>query len=406
VGKSHIAAEVALCFLTTFKPSKVITTAPTFTQVEEILWKEIAYLYQKSQKAKVHLRGDLLKTELNISPEWFAIGISTNEVNRFQGFHSPYLLVIIDEALGVDSTIWEAIDGLHPYRVLAIGNPLSSTGNFYNCFLSPLWNKITISCQDCVDWQNKYGKIAGLVTQEWIDERKEEWGIKSPLYQARVLGEFPQEGSDTLIPLKFVDEARNRVNTEEDDALRIVSADIARFGEDKTVITDRTGHTIDCITCKERIPTTQTAGIIKRHYQDRQADSLAVDDCGVGGGVTDRLVEQRIGVYQFNSGYKQKAIDKNRFKNLYSQFLWIVKKKFEAGLYSLSKIDKKNFEILKNQLCSITYKMHSDGTIWVESTEDMKARGLVSPDHANSFVISEFAFYMGAMSEIKSYSYR
>ena len=75
---------------------------------------------------------------------YFAIGISTDEVNRFQGFHSPHLLVLFDEALGVDPKIWEAAEGLHPHRFLAIGNPLNPEGTFFNCFSSELWNKITI----------------------------------------------------------------------------------------------------------------------------------------------------------------------------------------------------------------------------------------------------------------------
>lgn len=404
VGKSRIAAEITLQFLMSYYPSKVIITAPTFTQVETILWKEIATLYNK---AKVSIGGSLLNTELKLNDEWFALGISTDEINRFQGFHSPYLLVILDEALGIKQEIWEAIEGLHPYRVLAIGNPLSPEGDFFNCFSNPLWHKITVSCLDCVKWQKDSNvQIPGLVTQSWIDERRGEWGIQSPLYQARVLGEFPQQGTDTLIHLNWVENARNRDITTEEDEQVITSCDVARYGADKTVIIDRKGH--DFLECevKSKIPTTMTAGIVKQHYQKRGSDSLVVDDDGVGGGVTDMLSEQKIGVYAFKGGSKQKAIDKNHFKNLRSQFYYYVARKFEQGLYSLKKLKQEYYEIIKNDLCGIKYKVNSSGQIEVETKDDIKARIGKSPDFADTLMMSEYAYWMGKFSEIKSYAYR
>lgn len=403
VGKSRIAAEIALTFLISYYPSKVIITAPTYTQIEEILWKEIAKLYNHSF---IPIGGELLKTELKLNEEWFALGISTNEVNRFQGFHSPYLLVIIDEALGVAPEIWEAIEGLHPFRILAIGNPLQAQGDFFNCFSNPQWHKITISCLACIEWQEKNGRIPGLVTREWIEERKQEWGEKSPLYQARVLGEFPQEGTDTLIHLNWVEQCRNKDLEQDDDEIKIVACDVARFGNAKTPILDRIGHDIIGIEIKEKIPTTMTAGIIKRHYEDKEADSLVVDDDGVGGGVTDILVEQKIGVYAFKGGARQKAIDKNHFANLRSQFYWYTAKKLEKGMYSLKKLPQREYEILKNQLCSIKYIIDSMGRIKVESKEDMLARGLPSPDLGDVVVYSEYGYWMGKMADVKPYCYR
>lgn len=403
VGKSKTAAEVALGYLLSYYPSKVITTAPTFTQVEDILWKEIALLYNK---AKVPIGGELLKTEIHMDEQWFAMGISTNEVNRFQGFHSPYLLVIIDEALGVDPMIWEAIEGLHPHRILAIGNPLTPEGEFFKAFNSPLWHKITISCLEAVRWQQENTVIPGLVTLEWCEERAKEWGVKSPLYQSRVLGEFPQEGTDTLIHLGWMDKCRENKEPEEEDAIKIVACDVARYGEDKTCIMDRIGHTPTGIEIKEKIPTTQTSGIVKRHYEREASDNLVIDDSGVGGGVTDNLVAQKIGVLAFNGGSKQKAIDKNRFKNLRSQFCWIVARKCERGMYNLSKLPQKEYEILKSQACSIKYSIDVEGRICVETKDDMKARGLNSPDVFDTFVMSEYAFWMGKNAEIKPFSYR
>lgn len=408
VGKSFISALTALWFLVTHRPSKVITTAPTWTQVQDIFWKEIATSYNKS---KIPIGGELLKTELRFNEEHFAMGISTDQANRFQGFHSPYLLIVIDEALGVAPEIWEAIEGLHPYRILAIGNPLAPEGEFFKAFNSHLWHKITISCFDAVRWQlDNNINIPGLVTLDWIEERKSEWGERNPLYLGRVLGEFPQEGSDTLIHLNWVDRART-IEIEGDleeseDNIKIVSADIARYGDAKTVIFDRVGHTIKGIEVKSKIPITMTSGIVKRHYEREKADTLVVDDDGVGGGVTDILSSYKIGVLAFKGGAKQKAIDKEKFVNLRSQFYWYVARKFEKGLYSLKQLPQQHFEILKNQLCSIKYAIDQHGRIKIESKDDMLARQLVSPDYADSYIMSEYGFYMGKYGEIHPIMYK
>lgn len=405
IGKSRITAEIALWYLITHYPSKVITTAPTFTQVENIIWKEIATLYNK---AKVPIGGKLLDTALDMGPDWFAMGISTNEVNRFQGFHSPNLLVLVDEALGVDPIIWEAIVGLHPDRVLAIGNPLEASGKFWDCFNSTLWHKIGVSCQECVTWQNKNGSIPGLVTQQWIDERCDEWGDKSALYQGRVLGEFPTEGTDLLIQPKWVDEARKRDLTQEDDEFRIVASDVAtKHGGNKTTVLYRYGHDIQELDSFQGLNAVMTAQKIKHKYEMKQADSIVIDSDGFGEGVSDILINQRIGVQEFHGGYGAKAIDSNKFKNLRTQFYWLVAKKFEKGMYSLKKLPQKEYDLLKMQLCCIKAKSPDAlGRFQIETKDDLMARGIASPDSADSLVMSEYGYFIGRMGEIKPFSYR
>ena len=405
IGKSRITAEIALWFLLTHYPSKVLTTAPTFNQVINILWKEIATLYNK---AKVPIGGKLLETELKLSDEWFALGISTDEVNRFQGFHSPHLMVLVDEALGVSPIIWEAIEGLHPEKVLAIGNPLEATGNFWNCFNSPLWYKIKVGCQECVNWQKKNGMIPGLVTQQWIDERREEWGQKSALYQARVEGEFPIEGTDLLIQPKWVEEARERELEFDEEAIKIVASDVAtKHGGNYTVILYREGYDHKDIEICQGLTAPMTAQKIKHTYEMHEGDSIVVDSDGFGEGVADILTSQHLGVQEFHGGYASKAMDSNRFKNLRSQFYWVVAKKFEKGLYSLKNISQKSYELLKMQLCCIKAKAPDAlGRIQIETKEDLIARGIASPDLADAFVYGEYGYWMGKMGDIRAYSYR
>ena len=408
-GKSRVSAIITLLYLMTFKPSRVITTAPTFLQVSEILWKEIHALYRS---AKIPIGGQLNQTSLELGSidgrPWDALGISTNEVNRFQGFKSPYLLVILDEALGVAPEIWEAMEGLQPHRVLAIGNPLDPVGDFFNCFSSPLWHKITINGEDCVRWQEKNKKIPGLITREWIEERRIEWGDKSPLFQARIRGEFPEQGEGSLIARAWVDRARkNKLNDNEQDETRIIACDVAtKHGDNETVIGYRYGHTYKEIKGYKQIPVNQTADILSREFSTKQAHATVIDSDGVGEGLVDFMTSRRVSVIEFHGGYGQEAVDNVRFKNLRTQFYWIVAKKFEKGLYDLTHLDNVAFELLKNQLCCIKVKKNDAlGRLQIETKDDLHSRGITSPDYADCFVYAEYGFYMSKMVDIKPYKF-
>ena len=405
VGKTWIAADVIFDFLSIYYPAKVITTAPGWTQVEGILWKEIALYYHQS---KIPIGGDLLNTELKFNDEWFAMGISTNEVHRLQGFHSPYLLVVIDEASGVSPEIWEAVESLHSYRVLAIGNPLDNVGNFFNCFSSPQWNKITISCEEAVQWQDKFGKVPGLVTREWIDERAQEWGRKSALYDIHVRGEFPQEAKNALVSRALVEQCRKtKLDESEEDNTRVLVSDIAtKHGSNETVIGYRYGHTVKDMKGWLRIPTTESADKLSYVQQKKKVMTTVIDSDGVGEGVSDTLISRKIPVTEFHGGSAQKAIDQNRFKNLRTQFYWTMAKKFEKGLYDLSMLPDKEYEILKNQLCSIRVKNPDPmGRIQIETKEDMQARGVTSPDFADTFMMMEYGWYMAKFADLRPRRY-
>lgn len=415
VGKTHVAAQIVLDYLTIYPDSIVVTTAPGWTQVAELMWREIAKCVQTS---KIPIGGELLKTKLELSPSHYAIGISTNDVHRMSGFHSAsgHLLAVIDEASGVEPAIWEAIHSLHPHRILAIGNPLEISGDFYDCFSSPIWHKISINCNECVKWQNENEVIPGLTTQEWINERCAEWGPKSYEFITHVLGEFPEEGPDTLISRAWVDKARTQVNNgefggdvdSEEDGPRILSGDSAtRHGENRTCIGYRYGHTFKEIRSWQGIPVTEQVGILSSEAVRRKATDLVVDADGVGEGLYDVLEDKGLPIVDFHGGYGYKAMDGTKFRNLRSQFYWVISKKFEKGLYSLDQLGDDEFEILKNQLCCIKKKPpDAMGRIQIETKDDLHARGIKSPDYADMFMMSEYAWYMARYSQVQDYSWR
>lgn len=411
IGKSFIAADTAMDWLTIHKPARVITLAPTYSQVVGIIWKEIRNYYFKS---KIPLGGKMNQDELILGDDWFAEGISTDRVDRLQGRHNPNLLVIIDEGSGVMPEIWETVDALHPRCILAIGNPLDASGNFYDAFNSPLWHKLTISCEECVSWQEKHGVINGLVTEEWIKDQEQIHGRSSPWFQVHVMGEFPIEGPDSLISRDWVNTCRKSFKDrgldedDEDNCERLQACDVAtKHGENMTVIGFRFGHTIKTMRGHFRTKITETANLLAFGALEHKADITVIDSDGVGEGLSDILEERHVPRLEFHGGYGYKAVDERKFKNLRTQFYILLAKKLEKGMYDLSRIPESEFEILKNQLCAIKVKAPDGlGRLQIETKEDMLTRGVKSPDHADCLMMSEYGYWMSRYQEVQPHAWR
>ena len=236
-GKCWVSAAIVLWWLYTHVGSEVITTAPTHKQIIAVLWAEIEKMYAG---AKYPLGGELTTGKLMVDPtkKWFALGIPASEEVNFQGYHAPGVLVIFDEAAGIEPHIYTAASGnlVNPEtdRFLLIGNPTSPSGVFYDYSKNPNWNKITLNALESPA-MTEPAKYPFLASKQWCMERAEEWGTSSPMYQARVLGEFPVEGEDTLIPLSWIDQAVKRYLTKNNKDIMVsehvyLGVDVARMG--------------------------------------------------------------------------------------------------------------------------------------------------------------------------------
>jgi hypothetical protein len=195
VGKTAVAARVVLDFLTEGR-SIVVTTAPTWHQVESLLWKEIA---SACRVAKVPVGGKLTNTRLEIAKDWVAYGLSTDQPERFQGEHSPRLLFVADEASGVDQAIYNAAQGYLTAKnshVLLIGNPTKMSGEFFKAFQpGSEYHQEHISVFDSPAFTGEVvppAVLDALPTREWeqLMLRRAQGDTLDPEYQVRVLGEF------------------------------------------------------------------------------------------------------------------------------------------------------------------------------------------------------------------------
>lgn len=399
VGKTWIAARLALWFLTCFFPSKVITTAPTWPQVEMLLWSEIKSAYHSSN---IPLGGRVLSTDLKISDDWFATGFSTRGkaaerefgTPKFQGYHSENILILLDEAPGVEHEIWLSVESLIVgvnNKILGIGNPTSPSGDFYNACKSPLWKKIKISSFDHPNVREDRVIVPGAVTRQWIEERRQEWVEGSPLWQAKILGEFPSEGTDTLIPLSWV-EACVGLDLGTGGVKRL-GVDVARFGDDKTALCAILGATVAPIEAVNKKDTVWTAGRVQILNKTHQFDYIGIDDTGVGGGVTDILTNEGLNVEGMNFG--SSPIDDRMFDNLCTEIYWNLRE--DIRLQKISLPDDKD---LINQLCSRKYIFTRKGKYRLESKEDMRKRGLPSPDKADALAIANSVGRLSSMPQI------
>jgi hypothetical protein len=386
IGKTAAAARVVLWFLATHPDSRVITTAPTWAQVEQLLWREIRSAVGSAHgQGKAPMFPPANTAKLELGDRWFAIGLSTNEPERFQGHHADHLLLVVDEASGVDELIFQAAEGFltaEGAKVLLIGNPTRPGGQFHRSFTTERarWHQIHIGVLDSPNYTGEDVDPAvarAMPHAGWDAEVKAAWGEESPMYQVRALGNFPDTGDDTIISLASVEAAQARVLPMEGDVT--IGCDVARFGDDETVIAIRIGNHVRIAEHYHGKPTTHTSGRVAHYAQQFENPSIVVDDPGVGGGVTDQLEAMGYTVQAFKGG--NKAYRPDQFPNRRSE-QW-----FE-GAAILEDIDLDGDEQLAADLTSPRYTYDLKLRQVVEKKEDTKKRLGRSPDRADAVLLT------------------
>ena len=381
LGKTRCAAATALWFLYSWPDSIVITTAPTWPQVENLLWREIRQLHAQ---APYPLGGRVLHTGLELSDRWYALGLSTNEPERFQGFHAEHLLLIVDEASGVDQGIFDASEGFltGPHsRALLIGNPTQLRGEFYEAFRSPRYHRLAISAFDSPNVTDGALVRPYLTTEEWIEDKRVAWGEGTPLWQARVLGEFPDQSEDMVFPLSWVEGAQAR--SPRHGAGVIFGVDVARFGTDASVLAVRQGDDIVAIDAHHRWDTMAVAGWVADAARQWRPTSIRVDADGLGAGVYDVLKAQGLPVAEIHSGIA--ARDNEQFLNRRAEWYWGLRERMDPSLTPAPLALPPSDDLLA-QMTSLHYKFTARGQIQIESKDDLRKRGLPSPDAADAVV--------------------
>lgn len=393
-GKTRDAAGVVIWWLYA-RQGLVVTTAPTKEHVEDVLWREINFLIQNS---KVPLPGECTATRHKITDTWYADGITTNKPGAFQGRHHPRLLVVIDEAAGVEEAIHLEAGMLATGEkncILMIGNPTTMSGTFHDAFHKfSTWRRIHISCLEHPNVVSGKEVIPGAVTRGWVEEQKLKWGEHHPLWYSRVLGEFPIISNKGVIPLVWVDRAHNEdkrqaalLEAATANIPRVAGLDVARYGENLCVCIIRRGDAVEFVESWSHMTLMETAGKAMKLIEDYGIKALIVDASGIGAGVADRLREQGAPVYDYNGGHR--AFTPASFSNRRSELWWGLRTRLEKERIWLPRVlDGRGYDQLEADLVAPEYNIQSSGRIQIETKEKLLDRGIKSPDYADALTMS------------------
>ena len=401
LGKGFCAAVALLWFIHSHPDAAIaLSTAPTFRQVRHILWRQVRRLYRPAARV---LGGTMLDTRWELSDDRYAMGMSADGADQFQGFHGPNLFIVVDEAEGVSEEIYEAIEAVMTSSdplLLLIGNPTSMSGAFRRAFYEErrIYRNITISALDSPNLQAGRVVIPGLTTPEWVAERKEIWGETTEVYRSRVLGEVPDQGEDTLLRLSDIEAAVNGIVEAESwnagndfvyGAQRaaagevILAVDVARFGSDRTVILRRRSDNVEDIQVLRQHDTMGITGRIVAAIREHRPAEVVVDEIGIGAGVVDRLRELGFWVRGVNVAHKAKQDE--QYANLRAEGYWRLRERFVSGRISIP-----GDRGLIGELAALRYDYDYDslGRIKIEGKDEMRKRGLPSPDLADALMMA------------------
>jgi hypothetical protein len=388
-GKSHIASRLVSWWIDTHPVGEAfaVTTAPTTTQVEAILWREIS-----SARSKGDLPG-----RTTLDAKWY-IGAQGNEqlvaygrkpqdkvkpeeaMQAFQGIHAKYVLIVIDEACGIAKWLFDAVDTLaaNEYaRVLAIGNPDDPASHFATevCKPGSGWNTIHIDGLDSPNFTDE--EIPDdlrylLLSQHGLTNVRPDGERKIPLYVAKVRGLFPEISDDTLISPTQINTARYKTDLS-GPAVKtpgIYGCDIARSGSDETCMYRNRNGYVRLAYFRHRQTTMKTAGAIAAKIKAHPLNVVAaiVDVIGIGAGVYDRLKELNLPVHPFNASEKSREPD--RYLNKRAEGYWHMRSLFEEENIDIDPDDDE----LAAQLVGIKWWYNSSGKIVIEPKEDIKKR--------------------------------
>lgn len=382
VGKTHLAAAAVYQYLDSHCPGYAIISSSSWRQTQKGIWPLIRTMHRR---ARLPMGGEIQATEWKRGDLWGAFCVSPDQPENFSGFRTRHgVMVIVDEASALEREVFDAILGLCSTRgskIVLIGNPLSPEGPFYDTFSNPAWLNFHISSHDVTGLG-----IRGLATQEWVDAMGKTWGVGSPMYLARVNGEFPTGSSYALISLSWIP-ARIVPALLKPHGVRRLGADIARYGDDRTVILIRDDRCIIQVETHTKQSTMETVGRIKLAAEKWKVgpDDISIDDTGLGGGVTDRLQELGFSVNAVNNG--EAAGDRDRFHNMRAECYWRIRERLAPDAENPLYCPREFASVLKE--CTWPhYKPASDGRIKLESKDSIKARRGCSPDESDALALT------------------
>ena len=387
IGKTALVAWIIHWFVSTHPNPQVVVTANTGTQLTTKTWRELA-------KWKAYaINGFMFEwtaTTYRLKGQqdtWFASAIkwSAHNSEAFAGTHEEHVMMVFDEASGIDDIIWEVAAGAftsHGGIWLAFGNPTRNVGRFYEAAFGrqrKRWDTYVIDARD-----------AKMRNDELIEEWLEDWGEDSDYFRVRVRGLPPKQG-----PLQFISSAITHAavmreidqNTISDRIPRVMGFDVARQGDDQSSVVIRQGRKIiemadgDYIKRYNIRDTTQLCMRVSQLVAENYPDIIVIDGTGIGGGVVDYM--RQLGhdnVVEAHGG--EEALDKKIFINKRIE-MWDRMRQWLDGA------DIPDDPQLVIDLTTPEFAFQEKTQkMKLESKEDMKKRGADSPDSGDALALT------------------
>jgi phage terminase large subunit len=379
VGKSATCAIVMLWFMVTRFPQKTVCTAPTAGQLFDALFAEVKLWHGRLPgpvKDLFEVFSD--RIVLRAAPESSFMSARTSSADRpeaMAGIHSEHVLLVFDEASGIPEPVFESAAGSmsgHSAVTIMISNPTRSSGLFFKSHhqLRSEWATFHMSCLD-----------NPLVSQDFVDQIRTTYGENSNAYRVRVLGEFPLTDDDTLIPAEWVDAAMSRDVALSTREPIVYGLDVARFGDDRTVLCKRQGQVVLEFKAWNGADLMETVGRVVNEAKLDKPSEILVDSIGLGAGVADRLREMGFNVRDVNVA-ETSALDQTAYR--LRDELWLAVKEWLGQ--RVGRLPKD--EDLRQELVAPTFTFTSTGRVKVEGKAEMKRRGYRSPDKADALCLT------------------
>lgn len=380
IGKTTLIAWLIIWFLSTRPHAQVVVTANTAAQLDTKTWRELAKWHKRAINAH-WFEWTATKFYCKASPEtWFAAAIpwSKARAQSFAGTHENYVLMIFDEASEIEDIIWETAEGAMTTTGaiwVVFGNPTQNTGRFAECFGKYRHRWITREIDS---------RTAKKANQAQIKQWIEDYGDDSDFVRVRVKGQSPRAGSLQFIGNDLVDAAQIRpmAIANYSFAPKIIGCDVARFGDDQSVITVRQGLKVLSQIKYRGLDTMQYASHIAETCKKYAVESPFVDVGGIGAGVVDRLKQLKYKPIEVNFGAQ--ALNHKLYFNLRAEMWGKMRDWLKYG-----SIPQDNE--LRDDLIGPQYGFDAKERIQLEKKSGMKSRGVASPDCGDSLAIT-FAY--------------
>lgn len=390
IGKTALIAMVINWGQSTCEDCKIIVTAGTGTQLSTKTVPEVqkwvrmainAHWWEPnatSIRVKDPTHQQLWRTDF--------ITWSKEKSEAFAGLHNyrKRIIIIFDEASAIDDIIWQVVEGVLSDEdteiiFIAFGNPTRNTGEFYRAITGAnRWKKRQIDSRT-VEGTNK----------AVLDAQAKEWGEDSDRCRVRIRGEFPRGGSTQFISGELVAEARKRISVGHEKMPVILGVDVARFGDDRSVIFKRQGRKSEICGGKSGgifygIDTQKLGGRVQEAIDSEQPDAVVIDGDGIGGSVYDYLkargYDRKTALVEFHGGGT--PIDPHKYLNRRAE-IWGDMKDWLAGGQIPDDAE------MDTDLTGPDYGYHpTKGCLMLERKEEMKSRGVDSPDLGDALAMT------------------